>query len=184
MRKYLSVILAAILSLGALPAMAQATQSNTASAQVTYTLGESVTLTLTGGPFTQTGPQWFNLVTLGTTWQLASGHTANQAILWAWFSNTTALTGPAPILASAVNSVFDANAVTACGLSALSAGNGAAPSGGVNNAYCKSITLTANPATVLNLTTPETHTFGLQLQNTPTLVGTYTGTMNFAVVVN
>jgi hypothetical protein len=184
--KFAAFALSLLLVLAAVPANAQATvNSPTASTTVTWTVNESVTLSLTGGPLAPTGPNWFNPVTLSTTWNIQAGH--STAELWAWFSSSSqALLGNPngqAIPASAFSSQWDGGTTNACGLTGVSGGNGPAPTAGVSPAYCPGKAMTT-PLTTLVLSTPETHVFNLELVTPPTGASVYTGTLNFAVVVN
>jgi hypothetical protein len=168
-------VLLITLALCLVPAQAQAVtvNSNVQTVALTMTVGESITLSATPATITFTydgsnaatasGP-----VTVTTSWQLASGHTSVYES--AYFSSTTALTGPSSIPTSQFMQKIDGTGTpSACNVS----GNFS------TTASCQPI---INTTTVTPLTlSGRTDTLLFSLSGVGILgAGSYTGTINIA----
>jgi hypothetical protein len=170
----------------AVPRAAAAQQhSNVASANLTMTVGESitiipptqtVTLNYTQGQ-TTTPPSTFQITTL---WQLANTHTTMH-VNWWFGSATAALTagGSANIPSSQVFSNVDGSAYSDC----AHPGDTLVPAA-VSGATCN-VGLVI-PLSAANYAAQQTDTIGIELQNLSTALpsGTYNGVLNIQAGTN
>lgn len=168
-RTALAMILAVALS-GA-PAMAQI-PSNVATVNLSMTIQSSLTVAATpanitfnytgGGNATASGP-----INITTTWNLGS---PEILAVMAYFSSTTALTGPNSIMVSQVFASANGGGSTAC-------------TGTFTNqvpASTPGATCFVNSAQTVSGTGSENDSLLLSLQNLTPTPGTYTGVLNIS----
>jgi hypothetical protein len=184
-KKYFVVLAAFVLTLGlVLPADAQAIVSSTSTVQLSYVVGESITvtgappsLTFSGSPNPVTGP-----LSVTTSWVLAASRTHLDTNLF-FASATAALTDGSGhnIAASTVQANLNGGAFSPCNTNPAADVAGVAVAGATCNVGF-GVAITG-----ANLTSSHTDTFILQLlasglSGLP--AGTYTGQLNIVAGAN
>jgi len=184
LKRYAVIAVAFILTLGVvLPADAQAIVSSTASVNLSYVVGESITvtgapptLTFSGAPFPATGT-----MTIVTTWVLAATRTHIDTNLF-FATPTAALTDGAGdnIPSSQVFANFNGSAFSACNSNPAPEVTGIATVGGTCNVGFGVAITSANRSG------SNSSAFVLQLQGlSPSLpAGTYTGQLSIVAGAN
>lgn len=174
MKKLFRVALAAILSLAlsGAPAMAQI-PSNIATVNLSMTISESLTVTATPGAVdfsyngtgaaTASGP-----ISVTTTWFFGQNRVLSSA---AYFSSTTALSGPTNISVNNVMGAVDGGAAHACN-GTMSTLLPAAPAATNCDPFIVGKSVTGGGT--------ETHTLLLSLTGITPGVGTYSGVLNIS----
>lgn len=181
-RKY-AVIFAAFVLCFVVPADAQAIVSSTSTVQLSYIVGESLTvsgapptLTFAGAPTPATGA-----LTITTSWVLSAARTRIDVNLF-FATPTAALTDGASnnIPASQVFANINGSAFTACNTNPAPAVAGVATTGGTCNVGYGAV------ITAANRTSSHSDAFILQLQGLSSSLpaGTYTGQLNIVAGAN
>jgi hypothetical protein len=187
MKKLLAVFLSLVLVMFAVPASASNINTPVSSVSLSYTVGESLTLTVTSGPtaaFTLAGGiPTSTPITVSTAWNVAN--TRTELFIVTYLSSTTAALagGGVSIPSSDVFASDNGNPSVACTKSAPNglgiAGAGCSPDGS-NGAFSLPLTSASN-----NFTGTQNDSWVLTLQNLPANLpaGTYAGTINFVAMI-
>jgi len=174
MKAIVSVLLSVILILFAVPAKAQQLSSNTATVSLTFNAAASLSITATPAniSFNATGAA-SGPITVVTTWNLPT--TYHGIVGYAYFSTSTALSGPANIPASAIMATVDGTSQGGFVQTDPTGG-----SNGMQYTGAANINFPAKP-----YTGSQTDTLLLSIQNAGSYTpGGYTGTLNFAATAN